>query len=110
MLPSPLTRLLIALVASLALLAPRVELRAARTDPSVRDSTIAASAGASAVSVAVPTGTTTGDVVVVMIATNLDSTPHSDNNGSAPFSVVVAAHAPDPGNVSASLWYRVIDG
>lgn len=53
---------------------------------SVRSSSTATNlAGSTAVSVARPTGTVTGDVVIVVVSANGQTTSITDNNGSTPF-------------------------
>lgn len=78
-----LTRFGAAIVALLLLAAPTIAL-VPRANPSVRDSTIATGTG-TAISIAEPSGVTTGDVVVVIL--NANSLPTlADNNGGTPFS------------------------
>jgi len=75
---------------------------------SLRTATQNSSSTGTAISVAAPTGTTTGDLVKVLVHVNGDTTI-VDNNGSTPFTEQVDDYHPNPSNGhTMSIFSRVI--
>jgi hypothetical protein len=96
------------LTALMLLTAPAVGF-APRANPSVRDSTINGGASVSGppyeITVAEPSGVTTGDLVLVFLSVNGTSITHSDANGATAFDNE-AYETVYAGGLSTSIWSR----
>ena len=103
-------KLIAALTALVILLGqtPTEQLILGVSGTTIRDSTTNAAASGTALSVAAPTGTTTGDVVIVVVSVNNTGLSIADNNGSTPFTEDMNDYFPSAGIGYLSIFSRRI--